>query len=507
MKMLYCVHGPAWVVARVLRRFTIRFFRFALLDPVGTSEALTLKHRKWARFVGLSVASAASLCLGAFLSYEAAMQQEPATHADAAPLAVARSPAPEAPSAPSSPKLAARTPDAAPEPKPAPVVASAPPSGPIVASLESDAPPVFSPETALSLPADLRSDDAPGFVEAALTPSDAATQATANPEPLPSEPEQAATGDGLFHGKPAPLPPARPTSVSGGLPPTPPVPGQGPAPVLSAPSTASAQPTASAPAPQQAGLSGFAGALAAISSSVGGANATLSPVETEPAPPEVASGGFKMGEPVYIRIFKKESVLELWMKRGETYALYKSFPICRWSGGLGPKERLADYQAPEGFYEISARQLNPHSHYHLALNLGYPNAYDRRHGATGDSVMIHGDCKSVGCFAMTDAGIDQIYPIVAAALRDGVHEVPVHIFPFRMTEQAIAGENAPPSALLSFLGQGKARPHRDWSGFWRNLKEGYDLFERSHVPPMAYACGDRYEFGDAGRACTRIAGW
>jgi murein L,D-transpeptidase YafK len=496
-------------VARVPRRFSIGFSRFALLDPFGISEAFTLKHRKWARFLGLSVASAASLCLGAFLSYQAAMQQEPATPPLAEQASAAPIPAAGTPAAPSPQTLAAQAPDASPksEPKPAPVPAISPPSGPILASLDSDAPPVFSPATALNLPADLRLDDTPGVVEAALTPSDAATPIAANPEPLPPEPEQAATGDGLFHGKPAPLPPARPTSVSGGLPPTPPVPGQGPAPVLSTPSTASAQPTASAPAPQQAGLSGFASALAAISTSVGGANSALSPVETEPAPPEVASGGFKMGEPVYIRIFKKESVLELWMKRGETYALYKSFPICRWSGGLGPKERLADYQAPEGFYEISARQLNPHSHYHLALNLGYPNAYDRRHGATGDSVMIHGDCKSVGCFAMTDAGIDQIYPIVAAALRNGEHEVPVHIFPFRMTEQAIARENAPPSTLLSFLGQGKARPHRDWSGFWRNLKEGYDLFERSHVPPMAYACGDRYEFGDAGRACTRIAGW
>ncbi len=457
-----------------------------------------MKHRKWARFLGLSVASAASLCLGAFLSYEAAMQQEPPTQVAARQGSVAQIPA-----APSPQKLAAQTPDAAPksESKPTPVVASipapAPSSGPILASLESDAPPVFSPATALSLPADLRSDDDAAVVEALLAPSDAATPA--NPESLPPEPEQAATGDGLFHGKPAPLPPSRPTAAVGNLPPTPPAPGQGPAPVLSAPSTATA--------PQQAGLSGFANALAAISSSVGGANSAWSPAETEPAPPEVASGGFKMGAPVYIRIFKKESVLELWMKRGETYALYKSFPICRWSGGLGPKERYADYQSPEGFYEISARQLNPRSHYHLALNLGYPNAYDRRHGATGDAVMIHGDCKSVGCFAMTDAGIDQIYPIVAAALRNGEGEAPVHIFPFRMTEQAIARESAPPSTLLSFLSHEKARPHRDWSGFWHNLKEGYDLFERTHVPPMAYACGDRYDFGDAGRACTRIAGW
>ncbi|MGO8739842.1 L,D-transpeptidase family protein [Rhodoblastus sp.] len=464
-----------------------------------------MKHRKWARFLGLSVASAASLCLGAFLSYEAAMQQgpasEPAIQAAAgqgavAPAAVAQIAAAQTPASPLPQKLAEQTPVSQAEPAPisTPVPTSAPSSGPIVASLDSDAPPVFSVATALNMPSDPRGDADAGPIQASLPSADAAT---ANPEPLPPEPEQAATGDDLFHGKPAPLPPSRPTSSAGNLPPTPPIPGQGPAPVVSAPASA----------PQQAGLSSFANALAAITSSVGGANSALSPAETEPTPPQVAAGGFKMGAPVYIRIFKKESVLELWMKRGGSYALYKSFPVCRWSGGLGPKLRYADYQSPEGFYEISAHQLNPHSHYHLALNLGYPNAYDRRHGATGDAVMIHGDCKSVGCFAMTDAGIDQIYPIVAAALRDGEREVPVHIFPFRMTDQAIARVSAPPSALLSFLSQENARPHRDWSAFWHNLKEGYDLFERTHEPPMAYACGDRYEFGDAGRSCTRIAGW
>ncbi len=365
----------------------------------------------------------------------------------------------------------------------------------------------------MNLPADLRADDDAGVVQASLP---------AESETLPADPEQAAAADGQTDaqtdGKPAPLPPVRPASLNAGAPvqteaalappaanpnlPAPPaVPGQGPAPALSAPSSASS------PDASRAGASGFASALAAITSSVGGANSAFSPAATEPPPPQIASGGFKMGAPVYIRIFKKESLLELWIKRGDSYALYKTFPVCRWSGELGPKLHYADYQAPEGFYEVSPHQLNPHSHYHLALNLGYPNAFDRRHGATGDAVMIHGDCKSVGCFAMTDAGIDEIYPIVAAALRDGEREVPVHIFPFRMTEQAIARESAPPSALLSFLSQENARPHRDWSAFWHNLKEGYDLFERTHVPPTAYACGDRYEFGDAGRACTRIAGW
>ena len=246
-------------------------------------------------------------------------------------------------------------------------------------------------------------------------------------------------------------------------------------------------------------------ALAAMTASVGGAGA-LQPASPEAAqPPEPASSGrFHKGAAVYVRIFKQEGALELWMKRGERYALYKSFPVCKWSGRLGPKTRSADYQSPEGFYSVSARQLNPHSHYHLAFDLGYPNAYDRRQGASGSAVMVHGDCKSVGCFAMTNRGIDEIYGYVAAALANGQREVPVHIFPFRMTEQAIERE-AHGNNFLAFLEEGGTR--RDWSAFWRNLKQGYDLFQQSHVPPVAYACGDRYDFGAAGASCARIAGW
>ena len=214
-------------------------------------------------------------------------------------------------------------------------------------------------------------------------------------------------------------------------------------------------------------------------------------------PTDAAGGkGFKRGSAVYVRIFKQEGTLELWMKRGGRYALYKSFPVCKWSGRLGPKTRAADYQSPEGFYSVSARQLNPHSHYHLAFDLGYPNAFDRRQGATGSAVMVHGDCKSVGCFAMTNRGIDEIYGYVAAALANGQREVPVHIFPFRMTEQAIEHE-FPRQQLPRLPRRGGRR--RDWSSFWRNLKQGYDLFQQSHVPPVAYACGDHYDFGASRR--------
>jgi murein L,D-transpeptidase YafK len=239
---------------------------------------------------------------------------------------------------------------------------------------------------------------------------------------------------------------------------------------------------------------------------------TTEPV-LRPAPPEVFNeperpARFNMGAPAYVRIFKKEGELELWLKVNGRYSLYRTFPICKWSGRLGPKVKESDYQSPEGFYSVSARQLNPHSNYHLAFNVGYPNAFDRQNGHTGGLVMVHGACKSVGCFAMTDKGIEEIYGFVAAALSAGQREVPVHIFPFHMTDAAIARETSGGGGggFMSFFATDGGNGAQ-WAGFWRNLKEGYDLFQQTGEPPTAYACGDRYAFGAQDASCKRVAGW
>ena len=166
-----------------------------------------------------------------------------------------------------------------------------------------------------------------------------------------------------------------------------------------------------------------------------------------------------------------------------------TMPICLWSGRLGPKLREGDRQAPEGFYAVSHKQLHPGSRHHLAFNLGFPNAYDRAHGRTGSYLMVHGGCSSIGCYAMTDGAVDDIYRIVEAALDGGQDHVPVHVFPFRMT----------PERLAAMAGE-------QWIGFWRNLKTGYDLFEKTGKPPPAFACGERYGFGP-GTGCRPIAGW
>ena len=193
---------------------------------------------------------------------------------------------------------------------------------------------------------------------------------------------------------------------------------------------------------------------------------------------------------IYVRIFKRENELELWSSQGGAYRLQRTYPICAWSGNLGPKLREGDYQSPEGFYLVTRYQLKPDSDYHRAFNIGFPNAYDRTHNRTGSFLMVHGACASVGCFAMTDPAIEEIYDTVEKALAEGQPGIPVHIFPFRMTEAALREQADTP-----------------WIDFWRNLKEGYDLFEETRIPPKVSVCGKRYEFGEPKFWCKPITGW
>ena len=186
----------------------------------------------------------------------------------------------------------------------------------------------------------------------------------------------------------------------------------------------------------------------------------------------------QIGQPAFIRIFKEERVLETWIKDSESekYALYKQYPICKFSGDLGPKLAEGDGQAPEGFYEVGMDQLNPWSKYHLSFNLGYPNEYDRARMRTGSNLMVHGGCESIGCYAITDAAMEEVYLITEASIFNG-HSVPVHIFPFRMTPRAM------------YMKQGQ-----QWDREWANLREGYDAFERTKIPPRPITENYRYVF-------------
>ncbi|WP_247743534.1 murein L,D-transpeptidase family protein [Shimia sp. R10_1] len=190
----------------------------------------------------------------------------------------------------------------------------------------------------------------------------------------------------------------------------------------------------------------------------------------------MADAGTRLGAPTYIRIFKEEKTLELWLKsEAGPYQLFRSYPICNHSGALGPKLKEGDRQSPEGFYRVDKAALNPNSSYHLSFNLGFPNRYDRAQRRTGSYLMVHGDCVSVGCYAMTDPMIEEIYVTVEAALKGGQAFVPVHAFPFRPTEARMA----------------KASGHR-WESYWQSLAPAYHSFASSHQPPAISVQDGRY---------------
>ncbi|MEQ8824196.1 MAG: murein L,D-transpeptidase family protein [Filomicrobium sp.] len=188
----------------------------------------------------------------------------------------------------------------------------------------------------------------------------------------------------------------------------------------------------------------------------------------------------KVGKPVLIRIFKEESELELWMLKGEKYVKFATYPICHWSGTLGPKMAEGDKQSPEGFYTVNRRLLHWSGRWPRSLNLGFPNVFDRSLLRTGSYILIHGGCTSVGCYAMTNPVIKEVFGLVEKALRAGQRHVPVHVFPFRFTEANL-----------------KRHEKSEWMDFWQNLKAGYDSFERTHLPPNISVCNGHYQVRDA----------
>jgi murein L,D-transpeptidase YafK len=190
---------------------------------------------------------------------------------------------------------------------------------------------------------------------------------------------------------------------------------------------------------------------------------------------ELAAKGFVEGAPILIRIFKAEAELELWMRKGNAYALTATYPICHWTGTLGPKLREGDKQSPEGFYTIGPRQMRHRGRWREAFNLGFPNLHDKRLDRTGSYILVHGGCSSTGCYAMTEPVQRVIYRLAAASLRGRQPHFQVHVFPFRMTDANMA-----------------AHAENPWADFWRDLKAGYDAFEATRLPPRIGVCGQRY---------------
>ncbi|MDF0520898.1 murein L,D-transpeptidase [Bradyrhizobium yuanmingense] len=205
----------------------------------------------------------------------------------------------------------------------------------------------------------------------------------------------------------------------------------------------------------------------------------------QPVPPKLiaamAEKDMDLQSPILVRLFKQEAELEVWKQtRSGQFALLKTYPICRWSGDLGPKVREGDRQAPEGFYSINPSQMNPQSSYYLSFNTGYPNAFDKALGRTGSQLMVHGDCSSRGCYAMTDEQIAEIYSLGRESFFGGQKAFQLQAYPFKMTPVNMARHRNNPNMP-----------------FWKMIKEGYDHFEVTRQEPKVDFCEKKYVFDAA----------
>lgn len=194
-----------------------------------------------------------------------------------------------------------------------------------------------------------------------------------------------------------------------------------------------------------------------------------------PLKAELQAKNFSYGSEVFIRIFKTPGVLELWLKKDNEFSLFKRYSICNYSGNFGPKLKEGDYQAPEGFYTVQPKSLNPNSRFHLSFNLGYPNLFDQQNGRTGSALMVHGKCVSIGCYAMGDKNIEEIYSLMVMAFKKGQKNIQVNIFPFELE-----GAN---------LDQFK---RHKWYEFWKDLQPGYEYFNKHKKPPKVSVKNKRY---------------
>lgn len=184
---------------------------------------------------------------------------------------------------------------------------------------------------------------------------------------------------------------------------------------------------------------------------------------------------------VFFRAFKREKILEVWCKNANErqYVKVQEYPVCALSGDLGPKRREGDGQIPEGVYHID--RFNPSSSFHLSLGVSYPNRLDRavcQDGKPGGDIFIHGACVTIGCLPMTDELIREIYVFAVKAKESGQAQLPVHIFPFRLSREKID------EVLSEGLFSKKYQQHQV---FWESLLPIYMFFEKHQRPPRISA--------------------
>lgn len=197
--------------------------------------------------------------------------------------------------------------------------------------------------------------------------------------------------------------------------------------------------------------------------------------------------GLAVGASMFIRVFKAESELEVWLQKGDRYELFATYPICHWSGTLGPKISEGDKQAPEGVYTVTWKQLHMVGRHPRSLNLGFPNLLDRQFQRTGSFILIHGGCGSVGCYAMTNPVIEEVFTLAQSAIKGGQEAIHVHAYPFRMTEAKL-----------------RAYALNEWYEFWRNLKDVHDQFETTRRVPKVVVCEGRYWVEPDGEVASQV---
>lgn len=211
--------------------------------------------------------------------------------------------------------------------------------------------------------------------------------------------------------------------------------------------------------------------------------------ELTPLERRLKAQGFALGTPAFIRVFKESATLEVWLWKLGRFHRFASYPICKWSGELGPKLAEGDRQSPEGVYFISGRDLVVNARWHRAMNLGFPNSRDKALGLTGSGILIHGKCSSIGCFSLTDPLVEEVYEMVAAAIDAGQPRVTVQLFPFPLTKANLA-----------------RHADHEWIDFWRALKRGHDLFLRDGLPPRTLVCQGEYAFQSRTARRVSLAG-
>ena len=196
---------------------------------------------------------------------------------------------------------------------------------------------------------------------------------------------------------------------------------------------------------------------------------------------DLQKAGFSNGFEMLINAYKTEGKVEIWLKtaKQDKFTLSKTYDACAKSGTLGPKVIEGDLQTPEGFYNINV--FNPMSLYHLSLGVDYPNAVDKartgKNRKTGGDIYIHGNCVTIGCIPLTDDKIREVYVLAVEARNNGQKEIPVNIFPFKMTK-------------ANFDGYAKQFPQH--AAFWNTLKPGFDYFEKNKMMAKVTQVGGKY---------------